>query len=116
MQEFKLGLKRLRIRDLKMWNVRMVRRLFEELDANRDGTISIKEFTAFVQGNVTLGGLGGDGVGGRRGGAGDKASGGGARGSLLSDDEDDDVFSKRKAISDNELFRKVRASYERHDS
>jgi Ca2+-binding EF-hand superfamily protein len=48
-QEFKVSLKRLHFKDEKLWSIRMVRRLFDDLDRDRDGLLSVREFSAMIQ-------------------------------------------------------------------
>lgn len=92
--EFKLGLKRLKIRDEKRWTAAMVRRLFDESNTRTDGKLSISDFGKAVRGDV------------------DTTAPGFATGVLasaeLSDDEEDNVFSLPKAATtDSALFRKA---------
>lgn len=116
-KEFKTALKRLQYKSVKAWNIRMVRRLFDECDKNRDGLLSIKEFTAYVHGVETseaqaraesamkaarpnsLRGAGDDMSGKGKGTSDNKLN--------LSDDEDDEVFRKNKVLTDHQLLRKV---------
>lgn len=118
-KEFKTALKRLQYKSARAWNVRMVRRLFDECDKNRDGLLSIKEFSAYVQGVETseaqaraessalkaarpgsMRGLGDE--------AGHKGKGNNDNKLNLSDDEDDEVFRKNKVLTDHQLLRKVK--------
>ena len=113
-KEFKNGLKRLHYKSIKMWNLRMVRRLFDECDRNRDGLLSIKEFSSYVQDmesaerNAKL-------LQESGGGSGKKTvlgSGGKGKGLVenklnLSDDELDEVFGKSRVLTDHQLMRKV---------
>lgn len=48
MAEFKRGLKKLNYVDRNGWTRRMVRRLFHEMDSNRDNVVSIKELSQFL--------------------------------------------------------------------
>eukprot|EP01032_Pedospumella_encystans_P016863 gene16863-19219_t len=116
-KEFKTALKRLQYKSVKAWNIRMVRRLFDECDKNRDGLLSIKEFTAYVHGVETseaqaraesamkaarpnsLRGAGDETGGKGKGNSDNKLN--------LSDDEDDEVFRKNKVLTDHQLLRKV---------
>jgi len=116
-KEFKTALKRLQYKSVKAWNIRMVRRLFDECDKNRDGLLSIKEFSAYVQGVETseaqaraesamkaarpnsMRGAGEEMGGKGKGNSENKLN--------LSDDEDDEVFRKNKVLTDHQLLRKV---------
>lgn len=121
-KEFKIALKRLHYKSVKFWNIRMVRRLFDECDKNRDGLLSVREFSNYVQDiespeagklaeavakqkklaygdTAGAGGGGGAGTPGRKGGKADQLN--------LSDDEDDEVFRKSKVLTDHQLLRKV---------
>ena len=104
-KEFKNGLRHLRYNRYKEWTMRLVRRLFDECDRNKDGLLSIKEFTNFIlersdprdkrlqltlpNGEADLNSTGRSDMWG------------------LSDDEDDDIFYKSKSLSDHQLLRKV---------
>lgn len=107
-KEFKTGLRRLQYKNIKAWNLRMVRRLFDECDRNRDGLLSIKEFTNYVQdiespAQVALADRAKAGKAEPK--STSKAS---AENKLnLSDDEDDEVFRKNKVLTDHQLLRKV---------
>ena len=120
-KEFKTGLRRLQYKQLKAWNLRMVRRLFDECDQNRDGLLSIREFSNYVleidsaeriqlaekskqlkqsqqqqdSGNRIFQSRAG-------------LSGSTRENKLqLSDDEDDEVFRKNKVLTDHQLLKKV---------
>jgi len=98
--EFKMALKRLKIRDEKKWTAAMVRRLFDEraTSARGDGKLSIADFGKMVRGDADFSGP--SSSFGKNGAAG--ASGN------LSDDEDDDIFSAPKSVtSDSALYRKA---------
>lgn len=87
--EFKLALKRLKIRDEKRWSAAMVRRLFDESSVRVDGMLHIGEFGKSVRGELD-------------------ASRAAGRPNELSDDEDDDVFALPKAATtDSALYRKT---------
>jgi hypothetical protein len=47
-KEFRKGLRQLQYKDVSMWTLRTCKRLFDECDRNRDGLLSIKEFTANI--------------------------------------------------------------------
>jgi Ca2+-binding EF-hand superfamily protein len=112
-KEFKSGLKKLHYKSVKAWNLRMVRRLFDECDKNRDGLLSIKEFSNYVQ----------DADAPERLALADKAKslkqnpasegrftpGKGSKENklALSDDEEDEVFHRNKVLTDHQLLRKV---------
>lgn len=88
--EFKLALKRLKIRDEKKWSAAMIRRLFDESAARADGKLSIAGFGKMVRGDADVKGSSGTAL------------------QDLSDDEEDDVFSVLKAVTtDAALFRKA---------
>jgi Ca2+-binding EF-hand superfamily protein len=96
MQEFKIGLKKLKHRNEKDWNMKMVRRLFEELDKNHDNSISVKELTSFLrEGDTTNSSV----VNSNYDQANEEAS--------YQDDEDDLLFVKQRILSDSELMAKV---------
>lgn len=99
--EFKNALKRLKLNNVKKWNNRMIRRLFEDCDKNRDGRLNLSEFFQFIR----------DGM----------QSGGAGKTDLFTDptayvdlNADDDFamkeFRAQRVISDNELYRKVMAT------
>jgi len=48
MKEFKLGLRGLHYKQEKEWTLRMIRRLFDLCDKNRDGLLSISEFNDYI--------------------------------------------------------------------
>jgi hypothetical protein len=48
MKEFKIALKGLQYKQEKEWNLRMIRRLFDLCDRNRDGFLSIQEFNNYI--------------------------------------------------------------------
>lgn len=126
MSEFRTGLRRLHYKDVKEWTRRMVRRLFDECDRNRDGLLSIKEFNAYILDNEGESRLDiargltqsqsrsrrGDGEDSYRD---DSRGRGGSSGAdkemedrlNLSDDEEDAVFRKQRVLTDHELIRKV---------
>lgn len=47
-KEFRIGLLRLQYKDFKLWTNRLVQRLFDECDRNRDGLLSIQEFSLYI--------------------------------------------------------------------
>ena len=99
-QEFKVALKRLHFKDEKLWTIKMIRKLFEDLDSDRDGLLSVSEFSAMIQDTGTDTDI-------------DRKNKDAMEHSdikattSLSDDEDDVVFSKQRIGSDADLFRKV---------
>eukprot|EP00981_Chlorochromonas_danica_P008825 scaffold2312_cov165-Ochromonas_danica.AAC.65 len=114
-KEFRVALKRLHYKNVKAWTQRMIRRLFDECDRNRDGLLSIKEFSNYIldrepdnsrktnavsKPNTTSSKLADRGSESQKKGAEtDRLN--------LSDDEDDEVFSRRRRLTDHELMRKV---------
>ena len=112
-KEFKIGLKRLQYKSIKEWSLRLVRRLFDECDKNKDGLLSIKEFTNYVQdieseavdkakkpstASVTS--------------SSSKANKSGDSGKDntkwdVSDEEEDGFIKKNRALTDHQLMRKV---------
>lgn len=91
-QEFKVGLKRLRVSDEKKWTLQMIRKLFDECDENRDGLLDLMELSSLIRtGSVSSGG---------------KPTKEEAV-FLEPDDDDDEIFRKQRVLSDHELFRKV---------
>ena len=120
-KEFKTGLRRLQYKQLKAWNLRMVRRLFDECDQNRDGLLSIREFSNYVleidsaeriqlaekskqlKQSQQQQDSGNRFFQSRTG-----LSGSTSENKLqLSDDEDDEVFRKNKVLTDHQLLKKV---------
>ena len=101
-QEFKVALKRLHFKDEKQWSLKMIRRLFEDLDTDRDGLLSVEEFCFMINDNdnTQLSGEKNKENNPRKN---EKYTGK----SNLSDDEDDAIFSKQKNGSDIDLFRKI---------
>lgn len=93
--EFKNGLKRLRIANLKKWNNRLIRRLFDECDRNKDGLLDITEFFGFVRGDFSK--------------TSEDLKSSSFKNKLDEGDELDDIkiFNAQRKISDSELFRKV---------
>lgn len=100
--EFKNALRRLKLSNVKKWNNRMIRRLFDDCDHNKDGRLDLSEFFAFIR----------DGI-----------KSGSARADLLQDKDkmgrdnfelEEDVamkgFRAQRVVSDNELYRKVMAT------
>lgn len=49
MQELKSGMKKIKLKGEKFWSLKMLRRMFYEVDKDHSGTISLKEFSEFVQ-------------------------------------------------------------------
>ena len=47
--EFKNALRRLKLNNVKKWNNRMIRRLFDDCDKNKDGRLDLREFFAFIR-------------------------------------------------------------------
>lgn len=101
MLEFKNALRRLKLSNVKKWNNRMIRRLFEDCDRNKDGRLDLSEFFQFIR----------DGM----------QSGGAGKTDLFADPDrerelsgEDDFnmkgFRAQRVISDNELYRKVMAT------
>ena len=85
--EFKLGLRRMQVRDERQWTKPMIRKLFEETDNRADGLIGIAEFGRVVRGDYSR----------------DVE----IRNENLSDDEDDRIFSAQRVTPDSTLQRKV---------
>jgi Ca2+-binding EF-hand superfamily protein len=84
--EFKLGLRRMQIRDERQWSKAMVRKLFEETDNRSDGLLSIAEFGNIVRGDYSRDAQKTD---------------------ELSDDEDNKIFSAQRHTPDAALQKKV---------
>lgn len=115
-KEFRVALQRLQYKDAKLWSTRMVQRLFDECDRNRDGSLSIKEFTNYMLDREPESATARIAKGGQmqliedkdRSGMRNSRSGKLSADKLnLSDDEDDEVFSKQRRLTDHELMRKV---------
>lgn len=104
-KEFRLGLKRLKVRDAKKWTIHMVKKFIALFDTKQRGLLSISDLVSFVRGD------------GKR--SADLKSRIGTPGesrnpetfhkqSSLSDDEEmEEIFSRQKALSDQTLFKKV---------
>eukprot|EP01038_Epipyxis_sp_PR26KG_P005601 gene5601-7730_t len=104
-REFKVGLRKLHFKDEKLWSMRMIGRLFDECDQNRDGLLSIKEFGEYILGKANLQ-LTVSNQNDSKTNEGGKGKG--SKGSLdLSDDEQDEIFKKSRSLTDMELIRKV---------
>lgn len=111
MEEFKVALKKLRHKSESKWDKRMIRRLFQELDQDNNGSVSVKEITSFLR----------EGESGKVSDLNttsrssklreSKVLKGNNNESLLTghyeDDEDDNLFVKQKTLSDSELYRKI---------
>ncbi|CAM9310797.1 unnamed protein product, partial [Ectocarpus fasciculatus] len=54
--EFKNALRRLKLSNVKKWNNRMIRRLFEDCDRNKDGRLDLSEFFQFIRDGMQSGG------------------------------------------------------------
>jgi hypothetical protein len=96
--EFKNGLKRLKVSNLKKWNNRQIRKLFDECDRNKDGRLDITEFFNFVRAGAAPG---------TKLALSDPTP---QKKSSLDEDGDDDegkLFSAQRKVTDTELFRKV---------
>lgn len=89
-KEFLLGLQRLQVSDVKSWDMNMVQRLFDELDANHDGYLNLKEFNLMIYDGDHL-----------------ATTGNRINHAFLSDDDDDAIFSKNKVTADTLLYRKT---------
>jgi len=85
--EFKLGLRRMQIRDERQWTKPMVRKLFEETDNRADGLLSISEFGRVVRGDYSRDAE--------------------IRNENLSDDDDDRIFTAQRHMPDSTLQHKV---------
>ena len=48
-QEFKVALKRLHFKDEKKWTLKMIKRLFDDIDTDKDGLLSVTEFSSMIQ-------------------------------------------------------------------
>jgi Ca2+-binding EF-hand superfamily protein len=103
-QEFRTALKRLHYKEARQWTRRMARRLFDEHDRDRDGLLSLREFSRMITDDS------GDDdsharVGDAAGAKGDSHQKHGKHD--LSDEEEDGLFAKQRGSTDMELFRKV---------
>jgi hypothetical protein len=112
-KEFRTGLKRLQYKDIVQWSVRMVRRLFNECDKNKDGLLSIKEFTLYILDKTVdttkfvPKSLENPDLMGKSSGRMNKSNEYGDK-LNLSDDEDDEIFNKSRTPStDHQLLKKV---------
>ena len=92
-QEFKVALKRLHFQDEKKWTLKMIKRLFDDIDTDRDGLLSVTEFSGMIQDleapthtEIVV-----------------------ARNEQASDDDDEDdaVFTRQRVGSDTDLLKKV---------
>lgn len=129
-KEFRIGLLRLQYKDFKSWTNRLVKRLFDECDRNRDGLLSIQEFSRYILDQQTpltvQTGLSTSGKSGylnrsrefrhseeledalREGKKNGRLAAG--RSSLdLSDkeDEDDEFFRRPRSLNDHQLLKKI---------
>jgi len=98
MQEFKIALKKLKLKSEKCWNIKMIRRLFQGLDGNNDGTISVKELISYLRegqpGSIDTA-------------VKDVEFQSKGAGYFDEDEDDGNLFAKQKSLSDSELYRKV---------
>ena len=102
--EFKSGLKRLKVNNLKKWNNRQIRKLFDECDRNKDGRLDITEFFNFIRAGLAPGTK----LDLSEGAAPNQGKRGSASALLLDGDEDEDrLFNAQRKVTDSELFRKV---------
>jgi len=92
--EFKMALKRVRLRCEKDWNSRMIRRLFDEFDKNRDGLLDTEEFMMFISASE------------HDHNNHDKNSKDAKPNEDFEEDEDH-IFKGRKIMSEHDLFKKV---------
>jgi EF-hand domain pair len=92
-QEFKVALKRLHFKDERKWTLKMIKRLFDDIDSDKDGLLSVTEFSAMIQDletpthtEIVV-----------------------ARHDHVSDDDDEDdaVFTRQRVGSDTDLLKKV---------
>ena len=95
--EFKNALRRLKLANVRKWNNRMVRRLFDDCDKNKDGRLDLSEFFAFIRDGIQYG-------------AGDRKNDVKNNDFLGDDDAAMKGFRAQRVISDNELYRKVMAT------
>ena len=93
--EFKMALKRVKLRCEREWNSRMIRRLFDEFDKNRDGLLDTEEFMMFINSASHE----------SHGKEGDKDKS--KPGDDDFEDDEDHIFKGRKVMSEHELFKKV---------
>lgn len=95
-QEFKVALKRLHFKDEKKWTLKMIKRLFDDVDTDKDGLLSVSEFSAMIQDfdapthtEIIV-----------------KKDD--HRHHLSDDEEEEDaVFTRQRVVSDTDLLRKV---------
>jgi Ca2+-binding EF-hand superfamily protein len=135
-KEFRVGLLRLQFKDFKLWTNRMVKRLFDECDRNRDGFLSIQEFSLYILEKRSLNivtGVGGTGASssGKQGylsrsrefsrsehledvlrdgrSSSSRLSGAGRSSLDLSDpeNEDDEFFRRPRSINEHQLTKKI---------
>lgn len=105
-QEFKDGLKRIRFKDQKYWTVSLIRRLFNDLDADSDGDLSIAELTSALRRGTGTGEK--DKIKKSRSKIGDKWYDSDEESGQFRADDDFLLFSQRKkTFSEYELYRKV---------
>lgn len=95
-KEFKIGLRRLKIKNEKKWTFRLIRRLFDDCDKNGDGLISLREFTSMIK--IWKSGSESQP---------EKSTSSTKKNNDGDDDEDDSLFRKERLIYDSELFKKV---------
>jgi EF-hand domain pair len=92
-QEFKVALKRLHFKDERKWTLKMIKRLFDDIDSDRDGLLSVTEFSAMIQDLETP--IHTEIVVSRHDHASDD------------DDEEDAIFTRQRVGSDTDLLKKV---------
>ena len=96
-QEFKVALKRLHFKDEKKWTLKMIRLLFDDIDTDKDGLLSVSEFSAMIQDfdspthtEIVV------------------KKDDNHRHHLSDDEEEEDaVFTRQRVVSDTDLLRKV---------
>ena len=88
--EFKTALKRIRLKCEREWSARMIRRLFDEFDKNKDGLLDTDEFLVFIESE----------------GPGKDIS---VEEKTPDKDEDDGIFNGRRVITEHDLLMKISA-------
>ena len=102
-KEFKIGIRKLRIRYEKKWKLTMIQSLFQAVDSQKKTTLSISALSGFIRRDISPE----NSV--KKGESESKSEGnkGSETKNWSDDDGDDDVFSRQKVVNDHALMKKV---------